>query len=135
MNTSTTYLIYIGISILITIFVSRTLSHNGKTFLIDGFGGNEALATSVNHLLVVGFYLINTGFVLLRMRTGQRIVNLEQAIVYLSSGLGAVLMILGLAHFGNMYIISRLRTSAIKRNERKALDLDVRASLRDGAQQ
>ena len=121
MNTSITYLTYIAISLFITVFVSRTLSRNGKTFLIDGFNGNAPLAHSVNHLLVVGFYLINMGFVLLRMRTGVKINNLEQGIVYLSSGLGSVLMILGLAHFFNMFVISRIRTAAIERSERQSL--------------
>ena len=119
MTTSITYLLYISISLLITILVSRSLSLNGKTFLVDGFGGDETLATSVNHLLVVGFYLINMGFVLFRMRTGVIITSPEQTITYLASNLGAVLIILGLAHFFNMFVISRFRTSALRRNERQ----------------
>ena len=77
MLTSTTYLIYITISIFVTIFVARTLSKNGLAFLVDGFSGDRELAQSVNHLLVVGFYLINLGFVLLRMRTGTTVEDLE----------------------------------------------------------
>ena len=120
MFTSTTYITYIVISIFITIFVSRTLSKNGEVFLIDGFGGNVELAKSVNHLLVVGFYLLNLGFVLLRMRTNANISNLEDMIVYLSSGLGFVLLILGIAHFFNMYVIHMFRNSYEKNARRKA---------------
>lgn len=114
-TTSITYLLYIAISLMITVLVSRSLSENGKTFLVDGFDGNEPLAHSVNHLLVVGFYLINTGFVLVRMRTGVKISGLEHMITYLTSNIGPVLMILGMAHFANMYLISRFRSSALKR--------------------
>ena len=58
-----TYLIYLALSIALTIWVARTLHKNGRVFLVDVFHGNETLADSVNHLLVVGFYLVNIGFV------------------------------------------------------------------------
>ena len=62
MNTITvTYLSYLAISISLTIWVAQTLHKNGRVFLIDVLQGNESLADSVNHLLVVGFYLINLG--------------------------------------------------------------------------
>ena len=105
MFTLTAYITYIIFSIFITVLVSRTLSKNGRIFLVNGFSGNEELADSVNHLLIVGFYLVNLGFVLLRMRTGAAILNFEELIVYLTSGLGVVLLVLGVAHFFNMYVI------------------------------
>ena len=58
-----TYLLYLVISIGLTIWVAHTLHKNGRIFLVDVFHGNEPLADSVNHLLVVGFYLINLGYV------------------------------------------------------------------------
>lgn len=119
MFTSATYITYIVISIFITIVVSRTLSKNGEIFLIDGFNGNIDLAKSVNHLLVVGFYLLNLGFVLLRMRTDSFITNLEEMIVYLTSGLGFVLFALGIAHFFNMFVIHKFRTSYGKKENNK----------------
>ena len=115
MLTSTAYLLYIVISIFITIFVSRTLSQNGKIYLIDGFNGDEALAGSVNHMLVVGFYLLNLGFVLAKMKTGVQILNAEALIVYLSSTIGFVLLVLGGAHFFNMFAIHMFRRSHIER--------------------
>jgi len=50
-----TYVIYIALSIPLTVWVAQTLHKNGRIFLIDSFHGNEQLAGSVNHLLVVGF--------------------------------------------------------------------------------
>lgn len=105
------YLIYIAISAFITVFVSRTLSKNGLAFLINGFGGNVTLAKSTNHLLVVGFYLVNFGFVLLRMQTDVVITSVERLIIYQASGIGFVLLILGFAHFFNMYVIYRFGKS------------------------
>jgi len=107
MYTTLTYIIYITLSIGITVYVSRTLSKNGLPFLVNGFAGNRELAESTNHLLVVGFYLINLGFVLLRMRTGMVISDIDELIVYQASGLGLVLLILGAMHFFNMLVIHR----------------------------
>lgn len=109
MFTTTAYIVYILASVFITIFVSGTLSKNGKVYLVDGFDGDTELADSVNHMLVVGFYLLNLGFVLLRMRTGVDIDSVEELVVYLSSGLGFVLFALGIAHFFNMYVIHKFR--------------------------
>ena len=66
----TTYVIYLSISIALTIWVAQTLFKNGRVFLVDVFHGNESLADSVNHLLVVGFYLINFGYISLALKLG-----------------------------------------------------------------
>ena len=111
---TTNYIIYIVLSIFITVYVSSTLSRNGLAFLVEGFRGNTELARSTNHLLVVGFYLVNLGFVLLRMRTNVDIVSVEELIVYQAKGIGLVLFVLGLAHFFNMYVIHRISRSATR---------------------
>ena len=36
-----TYALYLTISILLTIWVARTLHTNGRLFLVDAFHGNE----------------------------------------------------------------------------------------------
>ncbi len=117
-----TYITYILFSIFITVFVSRTLSKNGRIFLINGLDGDEALADSINHLLVVGFYLVNLGFVLLRMKTDQFVASFEEMIVYLASGLGFVLLILGIAHFFNMYVIHSFGKNYTKYSSRGPTD-------------
>lgn len=116
MITSITYITYISISIAITIFVSKTLSKNGEIYLIDGFNGNAELAKSVNHMLVVGFYLLNIGFVLLRLKTNSFIIDLESMIVYLSTNIGFVLVILGAFHFFNMLIVHKFREAGLKKD-------------------
>ena len=52
-----TYSIYMPLTIVLTVWVAKTLFTNGRVFLVDIFHGNEILADSVNKLLVVGFYL------------------------------------------------------------------------------
>lgn len=110
------YLLYIISSVAITIWVSRTLSKNGEIYLIDGFNGNVNLAKSVNHMLVVGFYLLNLGFVLIRLKTNVTLDSFSGLVAYLSSTLGFVLFVLGVAHFFNMFVIHKFRVN-MKREE------------------
>lgn len=108
-----TYLVYLVISIGMTIWVARTLHKNGRVFLVDCFNANEALADSVNHLLVVGFYLINFGYITLTLKYGTKPVILQEAMEFLSTKVGLVMLVLGVMHFFNVYVISRMRRRAL----------------------
>src|SRR3954471_19126826 len=98
----TTYVAYLVISIALTVWVARTLHKNGRIFLVDSFLGNEQLADSVNHLLVVGFYLINIGYVTLALKYGAAAGNAQEALERLSTKIGWVLLVLGAMHFFNL---------------------------------
>lgn len=124
---STTYLVYIALVMLITVLVARTLSKNGAIFLIDSFSGDEELARSINHLLVVGFYLINIGFALLHLENRRPLESLDEALVFLSTKLGFVLLVVGIAHFFNLFAISRFKSGHERREfekNRRSLDVD-----------
>jgi hypothetical protein len=107
-----TYILYLMISIGLTIWVAHTLHKSGRIFLVDSFHGNEPLADSVNHLLVVGFYLINIGYIAFALKTSERPATLEHTLELLSSKVGLVLLILGGMHFLNVAIFSKMRKRA-----------------------
>jgi len=104
-----TYAAYLLISIALTVWVARTLHKNGRVFLIESFGGQATLADSVNQLLVVGFYLINIGFVVFALKESRRPQDLAETIEALSTKVGLVLLVLGFMHFFNLLVFSRLR--------------------------
>lgn len=112
------YVAYLVISISLTVWVARTLVKNGRVFLVDSFLGNDMLADSVNHLLAVGFYLINVGYVSLALKYGEKPLDLAQAIEALSTKVGLVLLVLGGMHFFNLYVFSRMRRRALLRNQK-----------------
>src|SRR5690349_9208096 len=107
-----TYGSYLAVSVALTIWVARTLHKNGRVFLIDSFSGNAALADSVNHLLVVGFYLVNIGFVTLALKYGDRAADIQTGLEILSTKVGLVLVVLGVMHFLNLYVFAKLRRRA-----------------------
>lgn len=103
-----TYGAYVVISVFLTIWVARTLHKNGRVFLVEVFNSDEALADSVNHLLVVGFYLVNLGYVSLALKIGSEISTPRMGIEALSWKIGLVLLVLGGMHFFNLLIFHRI---------------------------
>ncbi|RVT41812.1 hypothetical protein [Sphingobium algorifonticola] len=102
----TAYALYLAITIGITVWVARTLSKNGEVFLIQCFGHDSQLARSTNHLLVVGFYLVNIGFITLTLSLGAEPHSIPDAIRFLSGKVGLAVIVLGAMHFFNMGAIA-----------------------------
>ncbi|MFF3721828.1 hypothetical protein ACFYYM_05565 [Streptomyces erythrochromogenes] len=111
--TVVTYVIYLLISIGLTVWVARTLSRNGRVFIGDVLHGNEKLADAVNQLLVVGFYLVNIGFVTLYLRSNEEIGTARALFEALSVKLGVVLLVLGVMHLGNVWVLNKMRRRGI----------------------
>ena len=103
------YISYLVICLTVTVWVAHTLHKNGRVFLIEAFQGDTALADSVNHLLVVGFYLVNLGYVSLALATTEQVNSVRQVMEMVSNKVGLVLLVLGFMHFFNLFVFSRIR--------------------------
>jgi hypothetical protein len=110
------YAAYVAISLAITVWVGRTLNRNGRVFLVENFEGHEALADSINHLLLVGFYLVNIGFVTLALKYGEKPTDAVEAIEFLSTKIGFAVVVLGAMHFFNMMMLIKFRRSRLLRS-------------------
>lgn len=113
-HTVTAYLIYLPVAVAMTVWVARTLHKNGRVFLVQAFRGNEEMADSVNHLLVVGFYLINIGFIAFALRYGDKPETTQAMIEFLSTKLGVVLLVLGGMHFFNLFNFDKMRKKGLR---------------------
>ena len=113
-HTVTAYLIYLPVALAMTVWVARTLHKNGRVFLVQAFRGKEDMADSVNHLLVVGFYLINIGFIATALRYGEKPHDPQEMIEFLSTKLGVVLLVLGAMHFFNMFNFDKMRRKGLR---------------------
>jgi hypothetical protein len=122
MNVAACYFSYLAISLAITIWVARTLYRSGRVFLLDAFHGNAPLADSVNQLLVVGFYLVNCGYIALALSTGDPLNTLRAAIELESRKIGVVLLILGIMHFFNMFVLAKMRRSSNEKHTHLAVN-------------
>ncbi len=113
MNIAAVYFSYLAISVALTVWVARTLHRNGRIFLVDAFHGNRELADAVNHLLVVGFYLINVGYISLALKTTEALATVRQVIELESHKIGVVLLILGVMHIFNIMVFAKMRKRAV----------------------
>jgi cytochrome c biogenesis protein CcdA len=113
-HTVVAYLIYLPVAVAMTIWVARTLHKNGRVFLVQAFRGKEDMADSVNHLLVVGFYLINVGFIVAALRYGDKPHDVQETIEFLSTKLGIVLLVLGGMHFFNLFNFDKMRKKGLR---------------------
>jgi len=111
-----TYAFYAAVTIAMTVWVAQTLYRAGGIFLVEAFHGNEEMAAAVNHLLRVGFYLVNLGFVLMFLKYGEHPHDTVAAVEYLTTKVGIVLIVLGGMHFFNMFNFDKMRKKA-RRND------------------
>jgi len=109
-----TYSVYIILTILLTIWVGKTLFINGRIFLLDIFSKNEELVDSINKLLLIGFYLINFGYVLHNLAIYKTIRNAAESIEMLSLKIGFIVIVLGVMHFINLIVLFLFRSRSQK---------------------
>ncbi|MEZ5168453.1 MAG: hypothetical protein R2695_18980 [Acidimicrobiales bacterium] len=121
MDLTTSYLIYTAAAIGLTGVLARTLFRNGKVFLADVFVDNDGMADAVNHLLVVGFYMLNLGYALMIFRTDDHATGI-QTTENLVTKLGVLLLSLGVIHFVNIAVFWKLR----RRNDPGLMAVPVR---------
>jgi hypothetical protein len=124
------YAVYLLVSLAATVWVAQTLYKNGRVFLVDAFRGNIELAGSVNHLLVVGFYLINVGYVAHALTSNRSVDSARASIELVSSKIGTILLVLGVMHFFNLYVFNRLRRHGQEHREGPPIAPDARITMR-----
>jgi hypothetical protein len=113
--TVATYLLYLAVTIPMTLWVARALQRYGQIFLNDVFSGDTNLAKAVNHLLVIGFYLLNLGYVALFMTSQAQVDSVRRLMEVLSAKVGAVAIVVGLVHFANVWAFNAFRRRALLR--------------------
>ena len=112
-----TYLAYILISLGITLWVGRTRNRNGRIFLLENYEDKPQLAEAINQMLLVGFYLINIGYIAYTMRIhGRGPEKWAQGLEFLSTKIGAMAIVLGTMHFGLMFALQSYANAAAKKN-------------------
>jgi len=121
-NVIAIYAAYAAVAVGLTAWLARTLSHNGAVFLEDVFKDRPGLATAVNRLLVVGFYMLNLGYAFYILRAGSGL-DAFGSVQYLVNRLSILLVTLALIHFVNVLVFWKIRN----RTEQRHLPVPVAA--------
>lgn len=99
------YLIYLPVTFYIIIVVGLMFFRNGEYYIENIFPGNPQLVRVINRMLLLGYYLLNLGYVTLIISFWQHINSIQQMCEVLSSRIGIIMLVLGALHFNNMFCI------------------------------
>ena len=111
MNLNTlTFILYVLIAANTTIFVGRALYVNGEVFLERIFASMPKVIKPLNKILLIGFYLINLGFILAFFSQKNDIVSGAQCLNFLTTKLGIVYLLLGTMHLFNILVFMEIES-------------------------
>ena len=99
------FILYTTIAVSTTILLGRILYKNGAFFLARIFRTQPTWVLPTNTLLLIGFYLVNLGFVFIYFSQETVITTRLQVIEFLSARLGMVYLLLGGMHLFNILIL------------------------------
>ncbi|MFK7832975.1 MAG: hypothetical protein AB8B52_06845 [Winogradskyella sp.] len=102
---SIAYLIYLPIISFIMFKVGWLFYKNGEVFLMNLFQHNQALVTSINNLLLIGYYLLNIGYAILTIAYWDHLESIIDIINSLSFTLGRIIIVLAIMHYNNILIL------------------------------
>ncbi|MES2382029.1 MAG: hypothetical protein V4538_13365 [Bacteroidota bacterium] len=121
------YGVYLPVTLFLTYYVAKTLFNNAKIFMLDIFKGRTEIAESTNHLLRVGFYLLNIGFAMLMLKTNYSVDSGQTLLEVLSLKIGGFSIYLGLMLFLNLYLFFRGKRKS-KENQLREMSIQNRVS-------
>ena len=104
------YVVYLVVSLLVTVLLGRTLHRHGRCLVIRALKGDVQSADAVNNLLLAGFYLVNIAFVALVLKSDIDLDTFRQCVDLLSTKLGIVMLTLGVLHFVNLIVLGFIKS-------------------------
>ncbi len=101
--------IYLIMTSLIIFWVGWLFYRNGRYYLEEIFPDNNVIAHSLNRMLLVGYYLLNIGYVVLSWTLWPRVTTWLEMVEALSTRVGLIMVILGCIHFINLWWVRKVR--------------------------
>lgn len=108
------YSIYLPITFYITIWVGKELHRAGKYFVCEMIRNDQVFANAVNNSLLIGYYLLNLGYVTIMLHGWEPVESITSMLIILCHRLGFILLTLGLVHFLNMLVLTLSTKSSEK---------------------
>jgi hypothetical protein len=103
------YCIYIIITIIVTVWVGWVCHKNGIYFIIDCVK-DEAIAHSINNLLLAGYYLLNIGYAIITISGWDTITSIPNLLDVLAFRLALIIILLAIVHYVNIALLSMYPT-------------------------
>lgn len=101
------YVIYLLITVFITVFVGWFCYKNGWIHLKMIFKNEEAFALKLNQLLLTGYYLLNIGYAIVSINDWETVRTWKEVISVVSFKAGIIIVFLGMMHYFNLWITQK----------------------------
>ena len=99
-------IIYLAISIVVTVLVGYDLHKNGYYLILNLFD-NEVVSKTLNNMLLIGYYLVNIGYVAINVAVPNSLALYEH-IELVAYKTATIVLILGVLHFNNIIMLTLL---------------------------
>ena len=96
------YLSFFAIMIYVIGVVGWQFYKNGRFYLENIFQNEPHLVDSINKLLLLGYYLFNTGYVAISIQNWSELQTLDEMIAMIGNKSGIIILLLGLMHYINL---------------------------------
>ena len=87
-----------------TYLLGKSLNKHGEFFLKSIFQDRMEIVLPVNKILLIGFYLVNAGFVLPFLKQPDALITLGDCVEFLAFKIGVIYLVLGCMHFINILV-------------------------------
>lgn len=97
------YSIYLPLISFIMLKVGWIIYKHGEVFLLNLFDNNKTLVTSINNILLIGYYLTNIGYAIITISLWDNLTNYIELINSLTLTSGRIILLLALLHYNNIF--------------------------------
>jgi hypothetical protein len=118
----TTYivnLLYLLIAVNTTYFLGKSLNKHGEHFLRAIFKDQMEIVIPVNKILLIGFYLVNIGLILLFHSAQGEITDLRNSLEYLSLKIGVTYIVIAIMHYLNILVFILIESKIIQQTSKQ----------------
>lgn len=103
MNIIITYIVYLLLSALLVLLVGYWFYHFGEVYIIMLMPNDVQTARLLNGVLLLGYYLLNLGFILYFLRQINTLNHWNEAMLFITKNLSLNIIVVALMHYLNMF--------------------------------
>jgi len=101
------YIIYLSLTAIIIVHVGRTCYTNGNIFIQNLLKKDKVLASHVNKLLLLGYYLLNIGYCSITLVSWNTIETSLKLIEVLSTKVAFIILVIAVMHYINIIMLNK----------------------------
>uniref|UniRef100_A0AB33KUM8 Uncharacterized protein n=1 Tax=Tenacibaculum sp. Pbs-1 TaxID=3238748 RepID=A0AB33KUM8_9FLAO len=100
-----TYISYLTFSIAVVFYVGSLCFQNGKIYTQNYFPNDLSTGNAINNTLLTAYYCLNIGLAIWSLNSINEIEGINTLLVELCLRFSFILLVIGILHFSNIYMV------------------------------